>query len=175
MFNNFTYKQKIVGLIFLAILLFLAAKKRSYSKAMVIYNQVKETEDKLKYIKNSNTTINELKNEINYYDSLIGSDYKSPEEIQQKILSFSNSFSSLEIIGISEIHEANSNDFKVVTNKLIVEGNYDELMNLIYEFEKSFSDAAIASIRFTENKKLDNKSGKIKTIIMFQNYEKDNY
>lgn len=173
MFDNFTYKQKIIGLVLVSVILFMAARKRSYKIAINTYKQVKEVEEKLKYIKNSNTSIQELKNEISYYDLMIGAEYKSPEDIQQGILGFSNSFKDIQVIGIEEIHKAPSNDFNIITNRLIVEGYYNELLHLIYAFEKEFSDASIINVKFTKHKEYNRKSNKIKTVITFQNYEKD--
>lgn len=168
-FEKFSYKQKLIGLILTVVLLFIVARKRSYLVAIDTYNQVEEIENKLAYIENSTNDIASISNEVRYYDDIIGSQNISPEEVQQKILNFSPNIQGVELIGIKEIHKAIRNDFLIITNRLLVEGDYNSLLKLIYEYEKTFTSAIITNIEFSNREK---NKGKISLIITFQNYDK---
>lgn len=95
MFANLTYKQKLIGLIAIGILLFMAANKRSFKITRQAYDQVQELEDKLEYVNSSTTDVTQTQVELKFYDKIIGKQGIEPEEIQQQILDFTSSYDNV--------------------------------------------------------------------------------
>ena len=167
MFEKFTYKQKLLGLIVFFIVLFAASRKRSYLLAINAVDQVQEIETKLNYIESS-TQQASLSN--NSFGGLlgIGNQGRSAEDIQQGILKFSSKLDQVTVTGVREIHIAEKNGFIIFTNRLELEGNYNSLLKAIYEFEEKFTWAFITSLSFDGQENKEN----IVLNITFQSYEK---
>ncbi len=174
MFKNLTYKQKLVGLGFLAVILFLTANKRSFSVTKNAYAQVQDLEKKIDYISTSNQGIDEMQNELAFYDKVIGKQGVRAEEVQQKILDYSTEQLQTNLVSIEEIHVAESNNFTIITNQLLIEGDFNALLEAVYNFEKKFKYSKIVSISFDKIKEYQTRKDKLRVKIIFQNYEKTN-
>ncbi|WP_298487853.1 hypothetical protein [uncultured Maribacter sp.] len=123
-------------------------------------------------MKNSSHDSQQLQKQIHLYDKLIGSQNVEAEEIQQSILDFATGYESIKIDKLSETHISESNGFEVITNQLTLEGNFQSLIEVIYEFEKKFKVSSIVSINFIKEKKYDQRKSRLKVQLIFQNYEK---
>ena len=173
MFANLTYKQKLIGLGCLAILLFLAANKKSFKLTKHAYEQVQQLENKLDYVHASTVDSKVTYKQLNFYDKIIGKQGVTPEEIQQQILDFTTGFTAINVFNLEEIHLAESNGFDIISNQLILEGDYNSLLEIVYEFEKKFKFSNIVSVSFTKEKEYRTRKSKLRVKIIFQNYEKN--
>ncbi|WP_438422974.1 hypothetical protein [Aquimarina macrocephali] len=173
MFANLTYKQKLIGLIAIGILLFMAANKRSFKITRQAYDQVQQLEDKLEYVNSSTTDVTQTQVELKFYDKIIGKQGIEPEEIQQQILDFTSSYDNVYVFNLDEIHIAESNGFNVISNQLTLEGDFNALLEIVYAFEKEFKFSNIVSISFTKEKEFQTRKNKLRVKIIFQNYEKN--
>lgn len=173
MFANLTYKQKLIGLIVIGILLFLAANKRSFKVTRQAYDQVQQLEDKLEYVNSSTTDVTQTQVELKFYDKIIGKQGIEPEEIQQQILDFTSSYDNVYVFNLDEIHIAESNGFNVISNQLVLEGNFNALLDIVYAFEREFKFSNIVSISFIKEKEFQTRKNKLRVKIIFQNYEKN--
>ncbi|WP_159025829.1 hypothetical protein [Aquimarina sp. Aq78] len=173
MFANLTYKQKLIGLIAIGILLFMAANKRSFKITRQAYDQVQELEDKLEYVNSSTTDVTQTQVELKFYDKIIGKQGIEPEEIQQQILDFTSSYDNVYVFNLDEIHIAESNGFNVISNQLTLEGDFNALLEIVYAFEREFKFSNIVSISFTKEKEFQTRKNKLRVKIIFQNYEKN--
>ncbi|GAA4272063.1 hypothetical protein U6A24_11190 [Aquimarina gracilis] len=174
MFANLTYKQKLLGLVVLGVLLFFAANKRSFKITKQAYNQVKQLEDKLNYVNASTTDIGETQAELSFYDKIIGKQGVEPEEIQQEILDFATQYDQVLVYNLDEIHLAESNGFSIISNQLTLEGDFNALLEVVYAFEKEFKFSNIVSVSFVKEKEYQTRKNKLRVKIIFQNYEKSN-
>lgn len=167
MFKNLKYRHKIIGLVLLFVILFAAARKRSYLLAIHAIDQVEEIEKKLNYIEISTQQASLL----NYEDkqiSTIGNLGKTAEEIQQGILGFSSQFNEVRVTGVDKMHKAEKNGFGIITNRLEMRGDYNSLLKVIYGFEQNFNWAYITNVEFIG----DRTNKKIILYITFQSYDK---
>jgi len=172
-FSNLTYKQKLIGLVVLGVLLFLAANKRSFKVTKQAYNQVRQLEDKLDYVNSSTTDISQTQIELQFYDKIIGKQGVAPEEIQQQILDFATSYDNITVFNLDEIHLAQSNGFNVISNQLTLEGDFNSLLEIVYAFEKEFKFSNIVNVSFQKVKEYQTRKSKLRVKIIFQNYEKN--
>ena len=68
---------------------------------------------------------------------------------------------------------AESNGFNVISNQLILEGNFNSLLEIVYAFEREFKFSNIVSISFVKEKEFQTRKDKLRVKIIFQNYEKN--
>lgn len=173
MFENLTYKQKFVGLGITILILFLAANKRSFKITSNAYSQMKEMQMKLDYVKNNTVNSSELRNESIFLNSMLGSEkIISADEIQQKLLDFTTQFPSLKVDELKEIHFYELNSFDIITNQLILEGKYSDLLTFIYALEKKFNHSVLVSVSFNKVFDYKTRKNKLKVEIILQKYEK---
>lgn len=172
MFENITYKKKLFGLSVLIIVLFLAANKRSFKVTKASYDNYKELEAKLEDINSSTINLNKIQADILLLDNLIGKQGVSPEEAQQSILDFMTEYDYVNIVNLEEVHFASGNGFNIYTNQLVLEGEFNNLIKVVYAFEKEFSLSKVVSISFNKEKNYNSRREELKVNIMFQNYEK---
>jgi len=174
MFENLTYKQKFLALIVIAILLGYAGYKRSFRLTLDAYNDYTELSEKLKEINSSSSTIQELDTEIRYFDNLLGKENIEPILVQQEILNFvTNNSKSVKVFDLAEVHEASDKKFIIHTNQLTIEGSFEELLKIVYEFEKEFPYSRVVNTSFFKKKDFKTRRIKLYAKIIFQNYEKN--
>jgi len=174
MFENLTYKQKFLALLAIAVLLGLAAYKRSFKLTIDAYNEYHELSEQLYEIKSSSSTVQELDTEIRFLDNLLGKENMESVLVQQEILNFvTNKSTGVNVFDVAEVHEASDNKFIIHTNQLIIEGSFEELLKIIYEFEKKFPYSRVVNTSFFKKKDFKTRRIKLYAKIIFQNYEKN--
>ena len=111
MFSQYTYKQKFFGLIIIFVLLLLVANKKSFSITKARFNEVKDIEQKLLFVNNTNQDIMSLTKEIAYLDDIIGKQGIPPDIVQQEMLDFISTYNNVKLVTIDEIHYAQIKPF----------------------------------------------------------------
>ena len=172
MFENLTYKQRFVALLAIGVLLGFAAYKRSFKLTLDAYDEYSTLSGKLNEIKSSSNTIQELDAEIRYFDNLLGKENMESVLVQQEILNFvTNKSNSVTVVDLSEVHEVTDNEFVIDTNQLTLEGDFEKLLKMVYEFEKEFPYSRVVNTSFFKKKDFKTKRVKLYAKIIFQNYE----
>tara|TARA_R110002033_G_scaffold66981_3_gene117993 strand:- start:36446 stop:36967 length:522 start_codon:yes stop_codon:yes gene_type:complete len=172
MFENFTYKQKLIGLGVVLLLLFFTANKRSFKATKNAYQQMKEVEAKVSYLKDLSLGSKELQNQVALYNNLLGKQDIEASQVQQEILNFASKYAIVDIDQLKETHLSESNGFHIITNQLVLEGDFLSLLEVVYAFEKKFNTSILVSINFLKEKNYQRKKDKLKVQLIFQNYEK---
>ncbi|MDP2684155.1 MAG: hypothetical protein Q8P20_03795 [bacterium] len=172
--EGISYKKKLIGLLIVFFLLGIGTYKRSIALTIDAYRERKELKQKLNLIKNNSNTIERLESEIKFFNGLIGEDNFEPQIVQQEILNFvSNTSSSARIQNIDEIHSAIEKNYLIYTNFITLTGAFNDLLAIIYDFEKNFPVSKIVSIEFFQNKNFETKKTNLYAKIIFQNYKKE--
>ena len=172
MFSQYTYKQKFFGLIIIFVLLLLVANKKSFSITKARFNEVKDIEQKLLFVNNTNQDIMSLTKEIAYLDDIIGKQGIPPDIVQQEMLDFISTYNNVKLVTIDEIHYAQSNGFDIFSNRLVLEGTFNSLTTVVYDFEKQFKNSRLVSVNYEKIKNYNHRKDKLQVSIIFQNYEK---
>jgi len=174
MFENLTYKQKFLAMIAIAVLLGFAAYKRSFKLTLDAFSEYYELNEKLEEISSSSTTIQELDTEIRFLDNLLGEESMEPVLVQQEILDFvTHKSKAVTVFDLAEVHEASDNKFLIYTNQLTIEGSFEALLKMAYEFEKEFPYSRVVNTSFFKKKDFKTRRIKLYAKIIFQNYEKN--
>lgn len=171
MFNQYTYKTKFKFLIIFFIMLSIAAYKRSFGNLLSLYSENRTLKEKKELISNQKPDIVALNNQIQNLDKLIGKEGIEKEKVQQEIINFLVKKSpEISIYDLQPIHDFIQDDYHVFTFQLDLIGNYNQLIQLAYDFEKQFEYSKIISLRFYTDKK-NNKTEVLHLKLIFQNYE----
>ena len=93
--------------------------------------------------------------------------------VQQEILDFvTHGGYDVKIESVDEVHEASDNKFLIYSNQLTMEGTFEELLKVVYDFEKKFKYSRVVNINFFKKKDYRTRRTKLYAKIIFQNYEK---
>ena len=175
MFENIAYKKKFLALIVLVVIFAITAYKRSFAVTIEAYSNLESSKIKLAQVSNSKQKIATLNAEVSYLDKIIGKKAANADVVQQEILnSFNDIGSTSSLVRLEEIHLANNNYFNIYTNRLVLSGDYKNLLKATYHYEKEFDFSRVVSIRFYVDKDAKTRRKKLFEQLIFQNYEKVN-
>jgi Tfp pilus assembly protein PilO len=171
MFEQYSYKIKFKFLLIFFVILSIAAYRRSFSSLIDVVKENKLLTSKIETMGKKTQNIAQLKSEIARLDKMIGKEGIGKEKVQQGIVSFllENS-SGVSISDMQSIHEVEDTNYKVYTYQIDLVGNFNQLVQLVYVFEKNFDYSKMVSIKFYMDKK-NNKNEVLHLKILFQNYE----
>ncbi len=171
MFNQYSYKLKFKFLIVFFIMLSIAAYRRSFSNLILLYKENRVLNEKKAVMNNQTSNIKALNSQVAGLDKLIGKEGVEKEKTQQKIIDFivKNS-SGISINDLQPIHNFVYDDYQVYTYQIDLTGNYNQLLDLTYKFEKQFDYSKIISLAFYTDKK-NSKKETLHLKLIFQNYE----
>lgn len=170
---SFTYKQLNLFTPLLAVFLLLLIYRQNISPTLVLYSECNSMEEQLQKAQKAESHLQNLKAEFRKLDKLAGNSKLTNEEIRQAILTNTNLFSeNANVSSIKEQHVFASNNMKVVTHMLELQGDYKELVKITNKFEISFKDARISTLKIFSTQ--DNRTKKINlyATYYFQNFKK---
>lgn len=171
MFDQYSYKIKFRALIGVSILLACAAYKRSFGPLKEVVRQHSELSGKLAAMGSVAQDKGILEQDMSMLDRLIGKQDAQKEEVQQGIVAFvSKSGNHISFNNLQSIHEFHDEQYIVYTYQLDMTGQYNDLLKMLYDFEKHFDYSKVVSVHFFAEKK-NNIAEKLHLNITFQNYE----
>jgi len=144
MFNQYSYKLKFKFLIVFFIILSIAAYRRSFSNLILLYKENRVLNEKKAIMNNQTSNIKALNSQVAGLDKLIGKEGVEKEKTQQKIIDFivKNS-SGISINDLQPIHNFVYDGYQVYTYQIDLTGNFNQLLDLTYKFEKQFDYSKI--------------------------------
>lgn len=173
MFNKLSYKQKFFIVIGVFLILLFASYKKNFKRLYDSKKELNIINSKLKENKNLFNQLYLLENEVRIIDGIIGGETKEPRKIQQLVLDFvTNNQFKTNIVSISDTHFFSDEQFNIYTNQIEFEGEYEELIDMLYKIETSFNSSIILSSKIYRKKDFRNNIKKLYLKIILQNYEK---
>ncbi|MEM0578690.1 hypothetical protein [Flavobacterium polysaccharolyticum] len=172
MFEKYSFKKKFLTLLVLTLIIAITAYKRSFSILIQVIKEHDTLSKKIEDVNKKAQVSSNLAKEVAYLDRLIGKEGVSKEVIQQEILNFTaKRHPKVSINTLEPIHLFIDENYTIITNQLDVTGNFNQLLELGYDFEKNFSDSRIVNMHYYITKN-NNKTDILHFKIIFQNYEK---
>lgn len=174
--NSFTYRQKNYALILIALLLFWASYKRSFSLTVNAKKELVELDNKLAGATDSYKEIEYIKEEVNSLTNIIGTESVRSDVIQQSILEQVTRLSDslgLKVESIDQIHSFKSSDYIIFSNLLVLEGDFNTLFKALNYLEREFKGSRICSLEYYTKKNLQLKKSKLYARVIFQNYSRN--
>ena len=170
-FDKYSYKQKNFALIVLSVLLIAATYKRAFSVSIASSNYQEELELRLEKAENADVEIKVLQGEIVSLNRFLGEENNSIEKVQQNFLNFfAKKAKGISVHQIDEVLNFKHPDFEINTHRIVIKGEYTEILQFMYAFEKEFRLAKIVSVQF-EYKRFPTEENKhLYATIYIQNY-----
>lgn len=174
MFNNLTYKQKFFAVIIGFVILFLAVYKKNIRHTLAAKKELNIVENQLANINQSHYMLFSLKEQVKNLDNIIGGNNLKPELVQSSILDFiTKQNNEVNVVSIDDVHMYLDVEFKVYSNQIIVEGMFNNLVDLLYNIEKKYKESRVVSTKLYSKKNYQTKKTKLYLKIILQNYEKN--
>lgn len=173
MFKNISDKKKFYGLLIFIVILSFTAYKRSFKGAIESFGYYRESVKKINESTNSLKELSNIQKEIGLLDNIIGKRTKNPTVVQNEILGFlSKRPRKITLSKIENLHISNDDYFTIYSNVISMQGDFNVLLKTIYEFERDFEYARIASLVFYTERNTITSQKELYNEIIFQNYEK---
>lgn len=175
MFDKYSFKKKFIFSILVLILLLMAVYKKTFSNVLSLFAELSNIEENLNNVEDSEFQLISLRTENSGLDAVIGGQSNEPEKVQQQILDFVSKIAeNVSLVSIEDVHVFEGEKFKIYSNQLTFEGDYDELLQLLYKIEKDFLFSKVISSKIytVTDYRTNKKSLRLHTIL--QNYEKVN-
>lgn len=173
MFKNISYKRKFYGLLALVVILSFTAYKRSFKGTIETVGFYREAVKSINESPNSLEELSNIKKEIKILDNIIGKRAENPAIVQNEILGFlSMRTQEITLSKIENLHVSNDDYFSIYSNVISLQGDFNGILKTIYEFEKDFEYARIASMVFRTERDPRTSKKELYNDIIFQNYEK---
>ena len=170
-FDKYTYKQKNFALIVLSVLLIAAAYKRAFSVSIASGNYQEELEQRLIKANNADKEIKMIQGEIVGLNRFLGEENNSIEKVQQNFLNFfAKKAKGISVHQIDEVLNFKHPDFEINTHRIVIKGDYTDILKFLYAFEKEFRLAKIVSVRFEYKRFPTEESKHLYATIFIQNY-----
>ena len=170
--SNPSSKQKLVLVIIFFLILLVALYFKTYKKIFETRHKINELEYSIQNSPQTKKNIGNLKSQLTYVNNIIGSKNANFENVPKEYLNFiANTNFQVELISITKTHFYRDKDFSIYTNQVIFKGDYENLLELLYETEKKFIESRIISAKIYKERNYAEKKDFLYLKIIFQNYE----
>lgn len=172
MMAQLSHKRRFFIVLIVLLVLIFALYKKTYSPIFLLRSELQISE---KLMTNSEASFEEiqiLQHELNGLDKIIGNS-QNHALVPQKILRFiTKNALDISVISMEDTHIFGEKIFTVFTNKIVLKGTYENLLQLMYTIEKEFAASKIASAKFVSKKDYNTNKTDLLLELYFQNYGK---
>lgn len=172
--NNFTYRQKNKTIVIGALLFLVVVYQLALSKTWDLYVQNNALEEKLATVHESLKNKDEVENKQAVLEQRIASFFVDSLSHQDLLIETVSRYCHMHRILLRELPAMNTyteGDFQVGTYKVVLEGDYKTLLQLVYLLEQKNKIGRVSSASFIL--KFDNKRKKdiLSLVIYLQNIQ----
>lgn len=172
-FEKYSYKQKNYALLILAVLLLAAAYKRSFKTTIDTMSYKREVEEKIEAAKHASRNILLVQKSLGQLNKIIGKENITVEKVQQGFLNFfARKSQHLGVHQIDEVLSYEHPDFKILTHRIVLKGNFIDALRFLYALEKEFDLAKLLNVSFEYKKMNADEGAGLYTVLLLQNYER---
>lgn len=171
LFEKYSYKQKNLALLIIAVLLFAVSYKRAFSKTIETNGYINELEIRKQEALNSQKEIQLLQKQVARLNKLLGKENVSVEQVQQGFLNFlAHRSPHISVKQIDEVYGFEHPDFKINTFKIELQGDFISVLKFIYSLEQHFDDARLIHFQMSSEKDVVTNRTDLTTTLLIQNY-----
>lgn len=156
-----------------SIVICLLAWNGAFKKTINTYYEVRLLQDSKNLITQNSIMKQQLTNEIGQLNSVlaIGKNKINTESVFEELVTLCESIGNIQILNFPDIHQVETNGYKVTTVFVTVEGNFHELLTLVYKLERDKNIGRLASANFKKTKEIKTGEEHLNLTILIQNYE----
>lgn len=172
---QFTYKTKKLLLIVVLILFTILGYKRIIANsARQITNYFNE-KSLIIDEKELDAKIVDLKIKVEQIDKILGKVNFNEHFIQYEILDYVTANTGkfdIEVVKLLPTHIFNENGYLIVSNEVVLKGEYNDLIRAIYQIEKEIKISKISGVKFFKKKNHRTNRMELFSRLIFQNFKK---
>lgn len=173
MIKNLSNKIKFIALLVAIPLFLILAYAKIWKHVFSATSTIKEMKQQEIQAENNRKELIQLDQDLNSLDDIIGKDVKDRDVVQQEIFDiFSKKNNKSNLEKLSEPHTFNDKYYSIITNRIVLSGSFNDLIETCYFYEKEFKFSKVISTSFYTKKNYQTRKKKLYTKLVFQNYEK---
>ena len=176
MLKKLSYKRKLQLLIGLSVLFSLFIYQSVISKTIVLYNQNKEFDLKLKEASSAPARVQKLTQQLVSLDHLIQSrQTDTSNNVHDLLLGFLSSYckeNKTVLKSFPETSVSTQGEFEIQSHTFAVEGSFIKLLQLVYLLEQKLRIGKVSSLNFQASKDIDTKKNILVSTVYLQNIKK---
>jgi dGTP triphosphohydrolase len=167
------YQNRLLLVVLGSIIVSILAWNGAFKKTIVVYRNVRELENNLNSLEQNSQKKQQLQNEISQLNSVlgIGEDKMKTEAVFEELVKLCKAIENIRIINFPDIHQIEINGYRVTTIFAAFEGNYTDLLMLVYQLEQNKKTGRLVSIDFKKNKEFKKGKEFLSLTILLQHYE----
>jgi len=165
-------KQKNMALLFGFILLLWISHQLSFSKTFALKRQHTVLKEDAYLFENSAQKLLQLKQEDQYYDSILKSKWITTDKsFQNNLLSTINAFADstmIKVVSFENPHVFEQEGAEILTYAFTIQGNFNRITQLIYQLEQQFKLGKIISVNYIKKRNFRRRSDYLECKILLQ-------
>lgn len=167
------YQNKLLLVIAGSVITCLLAWNGAFKKTWRTYNEVQLLRDSKNLVVQNTAKKQQIINEINKLNAVlaIGKNKIVSESVFEDLVQVCESVGNIHILNFPDIHQVEANGYKVTTVFATVEGNFHDLLTLVYKLERDKKIGKLASVNFRKLKDVKSGEENLNLTILLQNYE----
>lgn len=173
MWSNFTYSKKVYIITGAFFLFMIIAYNMVFVKTITLFKETKIKTEKLSWLKEKEKEIPLLQSQMALLDKAYNASDSS--SIRDQLTAFISDFAEQNNCTVTEIPEKSfysSLELNVQTNKFIIKGNFNQLLQLLHAMEKHYNyTAKVVSAKFYSTKDLQTKKTNLYLAIITQSFK----
>jgi len=177
-FNSLTYQQKNKALVIVGILLFIICYLFAFRNTIELYNKNKQAEQKLTSLENAPQQIAGLNTRLTFLNSRVKQYVRDNDFEQEDVLVEISNFckeNKLKIVEFPKSTLKRKEDIVIETFTFKVEGNFTNLVKLIYDIEVVQKIGRVAALDFKSQIDKRTKIKRLTVEIFLQNLRNNEY
>lgn len=172
MWENLTYPKKVYAIIGGFIAIMLIAYMLVFSKTIALFRDTKTKHEKLAWLKEKEKEIPVLQSQMALLDKAYNSSDSS--SIRDQLTAFISDFAEQHDCVVTAIPEKAlyaSSELHIQTNKFVVRGKYQQLLQLLHAVETNYNyTAKVVSVKYYSVKDLQTKQTNLYLAMITQSF-----
>lgn len=172
MLKKLTYKHKYFLLLAVLVIAAIAVYSLAIKRTMTAIGEHRDLQHKMELLKDAPEQIASIEAQLKQMDQLVAN--KEPLDLEQTLLEEVTDFSqkhNLTLIEFPQTNISSYQDYQIYINKVVIEGNFKNILQFIYHAERQRKTGKIASIQLKRTKDIRTKQMYLYAYIYFQNIQ----
>lgn len=170
--QDYTYKMKNILMFCVSIIFGIVAYRFAVSKTLMLVNENRNLSARIIKAKDAPSVLLQYKNSLASINSQLGYVGTKDKLSQDKILELIEVFSKSNSTYLKEYSKTilnTDNVYNLETNVIEIEGNYSDIVRLIYEIEFVKNVSKVTAVYFDKQKNVTTKRTSLSATIYLQN------
>lgn len=166
MLKQLSYKVKFYLALFLILFVSILVYNKYLRHTINLFKENRELEEIFKKKQNDISKYEYLSKKSSEISKTYTHKFLPSNIVNQNILAFALKFQNVKTNKLFNVNYEENQGYKIYTYQIILQGDYNDLANIVYQFELLFKDAYLNAIKYYKVK------NKLYVKLFFKTYEK---